>query len=262
MAYGKMRDEDTNQTGLYVSSPVYTSGIGVPDYSTLSGQYDDVMGQILEDYPNYGQVYVPEEPTNLTQSNQSDGSTLSRTAQLMLLSQSGNNGSYAQPVGKVTVSGIKYSGAAPTLGQLPTYKAPEEWSGTKMASETAKKAALGLRQIRQALREATAGLGNDPASRLALRKALAQHGINVQGVMSSAQSAAETSEANELARKAAEAQANFQAELTYYTRNTSQNGISILLPENHTVLPAMFTNLVMVVFIVVSAWIKMIFFHL
>ncbi|RPI88697.1 MAG: hypothetical protein EHM41_00040 [Chloroflexi bacterium] len=121
----------------------------------------------------------------------------------------------ATPTGQTTVSGTKYSGTAPTLGDIPDYKAPEEWSGEKMAGEVQKKSALGLRQARQMLREATAGLGTDPAGRLALKNALAQHGINIQGTMAQAEAAAETSEANELARKTNEAQVKYQAETTY-----------------------------------------------
>lgn len=117
----------------------------------------------------------------------------------------------AQPTGRTTTSTntsqTTYSGEEP--GAAPTFQAPEAWTPQQTAAEVQTQAALGLRENRQALREAIAGLGNDPASRLALRDALAQNGINVERTLLGAQTAA-TNKANaDFTQRMAVAQAEY-----------------------------------------------------
>lgn len=124
-----------------------------------------------------------------------------------------------------------YSGKAP--GAAPVFKAPEEWTASQRAGEVQSQAALGLKQNRQALREAIAGLGNDPASRLALRDALNAHGINIERTLLGAKTAAQQEEARDVNQKLAVAQAEytsaanaFEAEWRKYlsTATTSTTG--------------------------------------
>jgi hypothetical protein len=168
-----------------------------------------------------GEVYVPSTSSSVSATPVERGSITT-------------SGSKLSPTGTTTTTTTKYSGTAPTLGDLPTYEAPAEWTGEQMAAKTQEKAALGLRQARQALRESTAGLGTDPASRLALKTALAQHGINIQGTMSVAGTAAENAESAELARKTTEAQTNFQAKQNYLYQ-TYQNEWNKYLTTGKTV---------------------------
>lgn len=104
-------------------------------------------------------------------------------------------------------------GPAPEFPALPQYTAPQEWSASKKAGEVQKEAGLGLREERRSLREATAGLGTDPASAFALREALAQHGINVERTLLGAREAVTAKENADLARRTREAEIQYQAKI-------------------------------------------------
>lgn len=112
-----------------------------------------------------------------------------------------------QPTGQTTTQKTSYTGKAPT--NTPVFKAPEEWTPSQRAGEQQAQSALGLRENRQALREAIAGLGNDPASRLALRDALNAHGINIERTMLGAKTAAQQEESRQMNQRMTVAQAEY-----------------------------------------------------
>lgn len=117
------------------------------------------------------------------------------------------------PIGSTSTQQTQPIGPAPTLGPLPEFQAPEEWTGRERAGEVQKAAGLGLKESRRSLREATAGLGNDPGSAYALRQALAQHGINVERTLLGARESAFQKEQVDMARKQRQAEIEYQSKI-------------------------------------------------
>lgn len=119
-------------------------------------------------------------------------------------------GGTAQPSGQKS---WVQRGPAPEIPELREFEAPEEWTGTEKAGAVQKEAALGLRETRRALREAISGLSDDPASKLAIAKALQSHGMNIERTISGARRSAKAEEAAEYNRKLGVAQIKYQSYL-------------------------------------------------
>ena len=89
---------------------------------------------------------------------------------------------------------------APAAPVMPTFEAPEApsapkfqapaWSEKAISSMAQKKAAPGVRGLKEGLREMTAKMGNDPISRHNAREAMTGYGRGLSQVMGEAHSAA------------------------------------------------------------------------
>jgi len=136
----------------------------------------------------------------------------------VLPSAGGGTGSDSAPdrpvqTGQTSTSQREFAGPAPIPGELPTYEAPEEWTGERRAGEVQKSSALGIREARRSLTEAVAGLDSDPGGAFALRQALAQHGINIERTVAGARSEAYQKEQQDLSRRTHTADIEYQARI-------------------------------------------------
>jgi hypothetical protein len=100
----------------------------------------------------------------------------------------------------------------PELGEIPDISLPQ-YDEQRVMKAAQKKASLGIRASRRALREATAGLGTDPQSAQVMRNALAQHGISIAGTLGEAEQAAQMEEERRLDRESRPVMMKWQADV-------------------------------------------------
>lgn len=163
--------------------------------------------------PGSGGQYSTETPKPQERGSITQGATLPSSGGGMSGDSVYSASQMPVQTGQTSTSYREFQGSAPTPGALPEYAAPEEWSGERRAGEIQKSAALGIREARRSLTEATAGLGNDPASAYALRQALAQHGINIEGTLAGARAETYQKEQSDIALRTHTADVEYQARI-------------------------------------------------
>ena len=171
--------------------------------------------------PGVNYAPTPAKPVAATATKTPTGTTLPQT-QLI-------------PTSSTRTSTTEFTGTPPTLPERPEltrvdypttdpYTLPErpelpelalpQYDESRVASETQRNAALGINLSRRSLREAVAGLGNDPASKRMLEGALSQLGINIERTLEGARTSAQAGEEARVARESAPALYKWQAEIT------------------------------------------------
>jgi len=116
------------------------------------------------------------------------------------------------PSGQTVTSSWQPSGTKPTFGAIPQFTAPE-WDEQEIEQLTQRKAAPGIRQLREAVQSAMRKPYSSPqVQRMTLRDALQGYGIGLESVLGGAGQAAIGEYGQKYGREFAGEQMNWQAE--------------------------------------------------
>ena len=105
-------------------------------------------------------------------------------------------------------------GAAPTMGEAPVWQKPEYDEG-KVSALTQKRAAPGVRRLRETTQQAMSATYDNPnVKKMTVRDALAGYGTGLESVMAGAGTTARAEYGQEYAADVAGSMATFQGQLT------------------------------------------------
>lgn len=118
-----------------------------------------------------------------------------------------------RPGGGAGAAGGAAGGGAPTWGEMPTYEKPE-YDESKVSAITQKRAAPGVRRLRETTQRAMGETYENPnVKRMTVRSALAGYGTGLEGVISGAGRAATAEYGQEYAADVNAAMAEYQGAL-------------------------------------------------
>lgn len=124
-----------------------------------------------------------------------------------------------------------YGGGAPTMGEMPTYEKPE-YDEDKVSALTQKRAAGGIRNLREATQEATSGTYDNPnVKRMTVRDALKGYGTGLENVMGGAGQAARAEYGQQYAAEVGASMANFNAAVNRQSQEYNTQSQSYLMGQ-------------------------------
>lgn len=120
--------------------------------------------------------------------------------------------------GGTAPSDFRGGGAAPTMGGAPTYEKPE-YDESKVSALTQKRAAPGVRRLREVTQRAMGATYENPnVKRMTVRSALAGYGTGLESVMAGAGTTARAEYGQEYAADVAGSMATFRGQLDRRTQ--------------------------------------------